>query len=121
MLKNLVLLVLLFCAFCGTAFASDIEHKLAFTGDGDAKCSGAVARGDRDIWHFSAKAKHTLRFSMLSPERNVAVYVRQSGSHQMIPAIVSDGVESIEWVGELPQAGEYEVVVSGTRGNASIL
>lgn len=73
---------------------------------------GSVIRGERQTYLLGAKKGQTMTLSISSLEKNAAFDVIGPGGK----LIRSDAAA---WAGALPADGDYEIVVGGTRGNAS--
>jgi hypothetical protein len=72
----------------------------------------SVVRGERTIYLLRAQRGQIMRLSLTSLEQN-AVFDVQAPNGQYLQE------ETTSFRGELPQTGDYSVIVSGTRGNAS--
>ena len=72
----------------------------------------AVVRGTRDIYLLGANKGQQMNLNITSLEDN-AVFDVISPNGQILEQ------EAKNWSGELPQKGDYQVVVGGTRGNAT--
>ncbi|MCU0570324.1 MAG: hypothetical protein MUF49_27600 [Oculatellaceae cyanobacterium Prado106] len=89
------------------------SEAIAFTaGANAATVKGAVVRGTRNDYYFRANADQQMHISITSLEDNAVFDVIAPGSR-----IMQEGVT--QWSGTLPADGEYDIVVSGTRGNAT--
>lgn len=72
----------------------------------------AVIRGTRDIYLLGANKGQQMNVNITSLENN-AVFDVVSPNGQILQQ------ETKNWSGELPQNGDYKIVVGGTRGNAT--
>ncbi|MEO1183841.1 MAG: hypothetical protein AAFX46_03575 [Cyanobacteria bacterium J06636_27] len=72
----------------------------------------SVVRGTRDIYLFGANKGQQMDVNITSLEKN-AVFDVVSPNGQILQQ------ETKNWNGELPQSGDYKIVVGGTRGNAT--
>ncbi|BAZ06116.1 hypothetical protein [Calothrix sp. NIES-3974] len=72
----------------------------------------AVVRGDRDTYILGAKQGQTINLKITSLEKNAVFEVIAPNGQTLIP-------EATTWNGKLPVNGDYQVIVGGTRGNAS--
>ncbi|BAY86712.1 hypothetical protein NIES267_62230 [Calothrix parasitica NIES-267] len=72
----------------------------------------AVIRGTRDIYLFGANKGQQMNVDITSLEDN-AVFDVVSPDGQILER------ETKNWSGELPQKGDYKIVVGGTAGNAT--
>lgn len=81
-------------------------------GERSTTVSDAVVSGDRDVYTLSAQADQKMTLSISALEENAAFdLVSPSGM------ILSR--ESMKETVYLPERGEYQIVVGGTRGNAT--
>lgn len=71
----------------------------------------AVVRGERDVYLLNAQGGQMMKLSISSPEDN-AVFDLVSPSGMIL------AVESMNEQVPLPETGDYQVIVGGTRGNA---
>lgn len=73
---------------------------------------GGVIRGERDRYLLNAQANQLMTLSLISAEDNAVLEVK-----------APDGLviesETTETSTVLPQTGEYQILVGGTRGNAT--
>ena len=81
-------------------------------GASGATVKSSVVRGTRDTYLVSAKARQTMRVNISSVEGN-AVFDIKGPNGRMIAQ------ERTNWNGTLASTGDYEIIVGGTRGNAS--
>lgn len=108
------------------ALAKDTLRAVHFeAGQSSATVSGALVRGDSDIWSVSAGAGQTADISVTSTEDNAAFTIYPP------PAQVSQGDDGLDisttpfatdtksWQGALPGSGTYYIQVGGDRGNAT--
>ncbi|HEY9635372.1 MAG TPA: hypothetical protein V6D14_18355 [Coleofasciculaceae cyanobacterium] len=72
----------------------------------------SVVRGTRDIYLLRARKGQTMILNITSVEQN-AVFDVQAPNGQFLQE------ESTRWSGVLPSTGDYSVIVSATRGNAT--
>jgi hypothetical protein len=73
---------------------------------------GNVVRGTRAIYLLRARGSQTMTVNITSLDRN-AVFDIQAPNGEYLQQEVTN------WQGLLPRTGDYSVIVSGTRGNAS--
>ena len=100
------------------AAADGANKRLRFArGKSSTVVSGAVLRGDRDTYTLVAKAGQTMSVKITSIEKN-AVFQIQDPDGNYLPG-ADDGDGAMNWSGELTRAGNYKIIVGGTRGNAS--
>ncbi|AFY52784.1 hypothetical protein Riv7116_0176 [Rivularia sp. PCC 7116] len=72
----------------------------------------SVVRGTRDIYLLGANTGQQMNLNIASLEDN-AVFDVISPNGQILQQ------ETKNWSGKLPQNGDYQIVVGGTRGNAT--
>ena len=77
-----------------------------------AVVEGGLVRGTRDIYLLRARRDQTMTLNITSLEQN-AVFDVQAPNGNFLKE------EATSWSGVLPATGDYSVIVSGTRGNAS--
>ncbi len=117
------------CLMASSASAYDLPPIHFAKGASQATVSGAVIRGDRNVYHFDAKAGQTLSLRISSAENNAVLTVYAPGTAYKADedgildftgeAIAGDTDDITHWSGRLPQSGTYLIVIGGTRGNAS--
>ncbi|MGG6296826.1 hypothetical protein ACQ4M4_20720 [Leptolyngbya sp. AN02str] len=73
---------------------------------------GSVIRGERDVYLLSAQANQLMTLTLTSLEDNAALEL-------MAPDGLFLEYEATETSVVLPQTGEYQIRVGGTRGNAT--
>ena len=74
---------------------------------------GAVVRGTQDRYMVRAGRGQTMTLHITSTEDNAVFEVIPPTSDRPLATEVTD------WTGQLPSAGDYTIVVGGTRGNAT--
>ena len=74
--------------------------------------SKAVVRGDRDLYQLTAQGGQEMKLSISSLENNAVFDV-------VSPSGIILGTELTEESIFLPHTGDYEIIVGGTRGNAT--
>lgn len=119
-LKITVICLLTIFAFglAGITSADGVRKRLKFAkGRSSATVSGAVIRGDRDTYIVGAGEGQTMRVRITSLEKNAVFQVKDTDGNYLQNAGEED--DTTNWTGELPQTGDYEIIVGGTRGNAS--
>lgn len=96
-----------------TLIAAGVRKRIRFPkGESSATVSGAVVRGDRDVYTLGAKADQTMNLSISSTEANAVFKLVDPNGNTLAEDVTS-------WSDTLPLSGEYQVYVGGTRGNAS--
>lgn len=73
---------------------------------------GRVGRGSRNIYLLRARENQTMTLRLTSFEQNVVFDVQAPSGEYL-----KEGASSFR--GELPQTGDYSVIVSGSRGYGS--
>jgi hypothetical protein len=86
-------------------------------GKHSAVVSGAVIRGDRDTYLVGAKKGQMITLKITSLENNAVFQVTDANGEYLQGA--GEGDDATELATELPQTGDYKIIVGGTRGNAS--
>ncbi len=81
-------------------------------GSSSAEVKGGVARGEVMIYLINAKQGQTMNVEIQSVEGNAAFKVVDPNTNAVV-----EGEKS--WSGELPQTGQYQIVVGTERGGAS--
>jgi hypothetical protein len=111
------------------AAAQDV-HEIRFDPDAHSTVvAGAVVRGSRDVYAFTARRGQTTEISVKAVESNAAISVWRPGARlgstpdgdiqgTALPG-ASDRADATRWRGRLPQSGRYLIVVGPTRGNAT--
>lgn len=104
-------------------------HEIRFApGSNSATVSGAVVRGTRDIYSFSARKGQTANIEVSAVESNAAMSVWRPGTHVGAPEDdiqgkalpgAGEAQDAQRWSGALPETGRYLIVVGPTRGNAT--
>jgi hypothetical protein len=108
--------VLLFVA--GAPFAKGIKQRVKFPrGGSGVTLNGGVVRGDRDEYLLKAGKGQTMKVTITSIEDNAVFQIYAPNNKTLKGA--AEGDDAMDWSGTLPLAGEYRIVVGGTRGNAS--
>ena len=119
-LKITVICLLTIFAFglAGITSADGIRKRLKFAkGRSATTVSGAVIRGDEDTYIVGARGGQTMRVKITSLEKNAVFQVRDADGNYLQDA--GEGDDATNWTGDLPSTGDYEIIVGGTRGNAT--
>ena len=120
-MKKFILLnlVFVFVSSLSNAFADGIYKRVKFKkGESSASYENSVVRGDRDIYVLGAKKYQVMTVSISSLEDNAVFQIVDKRTGRMLYG-AADGDDATSWDGELPSTGDYEIIVGGTRGNAS--
>jgi hypothetical protein len=81
-------------------------------GGTSASYSNSVIRGDRDTYILGASGGQIMSVSISSTENNAVFDIVSPSGNFMT-------TEKRSWSGQLPQNGKYQIIVGGTRGNAT--
>ncbi|PWT80369.1 MAG: hypothetical protein C5B44_05390 [Acidobacteria bacterium] len=82
-----------------------------------AVLKGAVVRGTQDRYILGARAGQSMIVHVTSREKNAVFTIL--GPDGSALAGTEEGVDATDWTGELPLSGDYSIVVSASRGNAT--
>lgn len=116
---RLLPLALLILCLPAPAAGRDFSRRVAFpAGAFGTTVRGAVVRGDRDVWIAGAGAGQRMVVRVSSPEGNAVFQIDPPGPATSLKG-AAEGDDATRWSGRLPAAGDYRIVVGGTRGNAS--
>lgn len=101
------------------AFSADgVTKRIKFAkGRSSATVSGAVVRGDRDIYLIRAKAEQMMTVRITSREDNAVFQVQGPDGEFLQDAGEEDDAKMV--TNTLPFDGDYKIIVGGTRGNAT--
>jgi hypothetical protein len=100
------------------ADAAESTSRIRFApGSSSATLKGGVVRGDRDVYVLEARAGQVMTVSIASRENNAVFQIVGPNGAELPRA--REGDDAMKWSGKLPRAGDYRIVVGGTRGNAS--
>ena len=114
------LAIAIICALAVISVSAEgVKQKIRFArGASSTTVKGAVVRGDQDRYYVGAKKGQTMSLRISSLESNAVFQVYSPGEAQTLPG-AGEGDDATNWSGELPEDGEYVIVVGGTRGNAT--
>lgn len=105
------------CLAAAPALAKEFKKTVRFErGASSATISGAVVRGDRDVYELGASAGQVMEVGVSALEDNAAIVIKAPSGKPLPGAGETDGAAI--WKGELPASGTYRIEVGGTRGNA---
>lgn len=114
-----VLLMLLALSLTSIISADGITKRVRFAkGKSSTVISESVLRGDADTYIVGARKGQTLSVKITSVEDNAVFRVMNADDEYLQNAGDEEDGKTV-WSGKLPQTGDYNIVVSGTRGNAS--
>ena len=86
-------------------------------GESSATVSGGVIRGERSVYVIGAKSGQLMSVEITSLEDNAVFQIKTPGGKFL--SYAGDGDDATDWNGQLPESGDYKIIVGGTRGNAS--
>ncbi|MDW8202329.1 MAG: hypothetical protein RML75_14135, partial [Cyanobacteriota bacterium SKYGB_h_bin112] len=86
-------------------------------GSNTATVENSVVRGTTDTYLLNARAKQRMRVTITSLENNAVFDIVSPSGNLLQPE--TSGVDVTNADLTLPETGDYEIVVGGTRGNAS--
>jgi len=102
----------------GSAAAEGVTRQVRFArGAETATLSGAVVRGDRDVYILRANAGQPMRVSITSLEHNAVFQIAGPDGRELAGA--GEGQDADRWSGRLARSGDYRITVGGARGNAT--
>jgi len=78
---------------------------------------GAVIRGTQDRYILGARAGQTMIVHVTSPAKNAVFTILDPGGTALEGT--DEGLDAMDWTGELPLSGDYSIRVSPTRGNST--
>lgn len=78
---------------------------------------GAVIRATQDRYILGARAGQTMTVHITSREKNAVFAIVGPGGVPLDGA--EEDADTMDWTGELPVSGDYSIIVSPTRGNAT--
>ena len=111
-------LVILALTLASVTSADGIRKRVKFAkGAHSASYSYSVVRGDRDTYIAGAKRGQRLTLKITSLEKNAVFQVQSPSGNYLRGAGETD--DAMSFSGSLPEDGDYEIIVGGTRGNAS--
>jgi hypothetical protein len=101
-----------------TASAEGVKKRIKFPkGFSGVTLKGSVLRGDSDTYLLKAGKGQTMTVKITSVENNAVFQIYAPNSKALKGAGETDDAK--HWRGKLPLPGDYQIVVGGTRGNAS--
>ncbi len=120
-MKNLnTLLALVFVFLLTFSTSSQVTNKrIKFKkGESSATVEGGVIRGERDTYLVGANKNQYMILTIMSIENNAVFQIvdRETGYYLLGSGEFDD---AMRWEGSLPSSGDYEIIIGGTRGNAS--
>lgn len=105
-------------SYASVISADGVTKRVRFAkGQHSATVSNSVVRGDRDTYILGAGEGQTMTVKITSVEDNAVFQIENPDGEYLEGA--GDGDDAMSFSGELPQKGDYKIIVGGTRGNAS--
>lgn len=112
------LLFVIALSFASVTSADGVRKRIKFAkGKHSATISGNVIRGDVDTYIVGARAMQTMSVKVTALENNAAFQIQAPDGSYLSGAGETDDATS--WSDKLPDDGDYQIVVGGTRGNCS--
>ena len=114
-MKRLLIAITLLLTLSASA---GVNERVRFApGASGATIKGAVIRGDRDVYVLGAGAGQWMKMKVYSLEDNAVLeLVNPDGSYEAMPG---DGIDTKFYQSPLPSNGDYKIIVSSSRGNAT--
>lgn len=113
-MRKLVLLLFLLTLPAVGGVTERVKFKPGTSG---ATVKGAVIRGERDVYLLGAGAGQTMKVKIYSLEDNAVFQVQNPDG--TFASGAGEGEDAKLWLGRLPSNGDYQIIVGGTRGNAT--
>lgn len=105
-------------SFASIVSADGVNKRVKFArGKSSTVISGAVIRGDNDVYTLGAKSEQKMTVKIISTEKNAVFQIQDPNGFFLDGA--GEGDDAMNWSGELPENGDYKIIVGGTRGNAT--
>jgi hypothetical protein len=116
--KALCMAIMLVSALAFQASAEGIRKRIKFPkGFSGVTLKGGVIRGETDVYLLKAGKGQTMTVSITSTENNAVFQLYAPNRKTLKGAGETD--DAMKWRGKLPLSGDYQIVVGGTRGNAT--
>ena len=98
--------------------ADGVTKRIRFAkGRHSATVSNSVVRGDRDTYILGAGAGQMMTVGIKSLEDNAVFQIENPDGEYLDGA--GETNDATTFYGQLPDKGDYKIIVGGTRGNAS--
>ncbi|WP_299452409.1 hypothetical protein [uncultured Microscilla sp.] len=123
-MKHTIILIVMFFALglCNISYGQSTTTHMKVVqfkkGTQGASYQDAVIRGERMVYVLGARKGQTMIVKVWAKEKNVVFQIRHRKTKKYLPD-TEPGKGARTWTGALPYSGNYEVIVGGTRGNAS--
>lgn len=112
------IIAVILLASVGSVFAKGVTKKVRFPrGSTSTNVVGTVVRGDRDRYIVGARAGQKLVVSIASLDNNAVFQIYLPGGKRALSG-AGEMDDATRWNGQLPDSGNYVIVVGGARGNA---
>lgn len=87
-------------------------------GSSGASYQNAVIRGETMTYVLGARKGQTMIVKVWAQEKNAVFQIRHKNTKRYLKG-AKPGEDTRSWTGKLPLNGDYEIIVGGTRGNAT--
>ncbi|OJJ15783.1 hypothetical protein BKI52_36290 [marine bacterium AO1-C] len=87
-------------------------------GTSGATYKDAVIRGETMTYVLGVRQGQTMEVKISALEDNAVFQIKDVRAGKYLSG-AAEGQDARKWKGKLPSSGNYEIVVGGTRGNAS--
>ncbi|HAS39692.1 MAG TPA: hypothetical protein DCS93_04405 [Microscillaceae bacterium] len=87
-------------------------------GTSGATYKDAVIRGETMTYVLGARKGQTMEVKISALENNAVFQIKDKRTGKYLSG-AAEGEDARKWKGKLPSSGDYQIVVGGTRGNAS--
>ena len=102
----------------GITSADGVRKRLRFAkGKSSATVSNSVIRGESDTYIVGAREGQTMNVRITSLENNAVFQIIDANGDYLPNA--GEGDDATRWTGDLPAKGDNQIIVGGTRGNAT--
>ena len=116
---QMFVVVVALAALTSAASAEGLKKRVRFPrGKTSTILKNSVIRGERDTYLVGARAGQTMTVRISSLEDNAVFQIYKPGGKVTL-AGAGEAEDATEWNGRLPASGDYQIVVGGTRGNAT--
>lgn len=121
-MKHTITLLALLLTFglCNVSYGQQTRSQIVKfkRGTNGASYQGAVIRGERMVYVLGARQGQTMIVKIWAKEKNAVFQIRHKTTKRYLKG-TEPGKDARDWTGTLPYNGNYEIIVGGTRGNAS--
>ncbi len=121
-LRRKIVVSIITAAFAVGSFAlptaDGVTKRIRFAkGKSSATVSNSVIRGEQDTYILGARAEQMMTVRITSLENNAVFTVQGPNGEYLQDAGEEDDAKMV--TNSLPYNGDYRIIVSGTRGNAT--